>query len=135
LENAGLNRWGISLIAGKPYEGYVWLRAAEATPLYAALESADGSKVYAESKLDPKSTPDWQRIDFTLTPSAADANARFALKLKQPRSLALGHAFLQAGEWGRFNNLPVRKDVADGIVAQGLTVLRYGGSMVNAEEY
>jgi hypothetical protein len=135
LENAGLNRWGISLLAGKPYEGYVWLRAERDTSLYTALESADGSKIYAETKLDPKSTPDWQRLDFTLTPTATDPNARFALKLKQPGSLALGHAFLQPGEWGRFKGLPVRKDVADGLVAQGLTVLRYGGSMVNAEEY
>jgi alpha-L-arabinofuranosidase len=29
----------------------------------------------------------------------------------------------------------VRRDVAEGLVAQGVTVLRYGGSMVNAAEY
>jgi alpha-L-arabinofuranosidase len=31
--------------------------------------------------------------------------------------------------------LPVRRDVAEGFVEQGVTVLRYGGSMVNAPEY
>src|SRR5262249_24697181 len=31
--------------------------------------------------------------------------------------------------------LPVRRDVAEGLIEQGVTVLRYGGSMVNAPEY
>ena len=47
----------------------------------------------------------------------------------------LGHAFLQPGEWGRFKGLPVRRDVAEGLINQGITVLRYGGSMVNTGEY
>jgi hypothetical protein len=47
----------------------------------------------------------------------------------------LGHAFLQPGEWGRFKGLPVRRDVAEGLIDQGITALRYGGSMVNCGEY
>ena len=78
---------------------------------------------------------DWQRLDFTLTPGAADRAGRFALELKQPGSVVLGHAFLQPGEWGRFKGLPVRRDVAEGLIDQGITVLRYGGSMVNHAEY
>ena len=31
--------------------------------------------------------------------------------------------------------MPVRNDVADFLIAQNLTVLRYGGNMVNAPEY
>ena len=78
---------------------------------------------------------DWQRLDFTLTPGANDNVGRFALKLKQPGSVTLGHAFLQPGEWGRFKGLPVRRDVAEGLIDQGITVLRYGGSMVNNGGY
>ena len=55
--------------------------------------------------------------------------------LKQPGSVVLGHAFLQPGEWGRFKGLPVRRDVAEGLIDQGITVLRYGGSMVNNGGY
>ena len=134
IENRGLNRWGMNFVANKPYEGYVWARAEQPMKLVASMESADGSKVYAENALrvDPG---DWRRIEFSLTPSAGDASGRFALKLKHPGSVLLGHAFLQPGEWGRFKGLPVRKDVAEALVAQGLTVLRYGGSMVNAPEY
>ena len=47
----------------------------------------------------------------------------------------LGHVFLQPGDWGRFKGLPVRKDVADALIDQGITVLRYGGSMINHPQY
>ncbi len=49
--------------------------------------------------------------------------------------MVLGHAFLQPGAWGRFQDLPLRRDVVEGLIDQGVTVLRYGGSMVNAPEY
>ncbi|MGA2619876.1 MAG: alpha-L-arabinofuranosidase C-terminal domain-containing protein [Thermoguttaceae bacterium] len=134
IENQGLNRWGLNLVAGKPYEGYVWVRAEKPATLYAALESRDGTQLYAEAPLAVAGNA-WQRLDFTLTPSAADKAGRFALKLKQPGSIVLGHAFLQPGPWGRFKGLPVRRDVAEGLMAQGITVLRYGGSMVNSGGY
>ncbi len=78
---------------------------------------------------------DWQRLDFTLTPRGGDKAGRFALTLKQPGAVTLGHVFLQPGEWGRFQGLPVRRDVAAGLIDQGITVLRYGGSMVNDGGY
>ncbi|MGA2255785.1 MAG: family 16 glycoside hydrolase, partial [Thermoguttaceae bacterium] len=134
VENQGLNRWGMDFVAGKPYEGYVWVRAEQPTTLFAALESREGSQVYAETTLAVAGNS-WQRLYFTLTPSAADKAGRLALKLKQPGSIVLGHAFLQPGEWGRFKGLPVRRDVAEGLVDQGITVLRYGGSMVNQGDY
>ncbi|MDQ3440511.1 MAG: hypothetical protein M3478_09200, partial [Planctomycetota bacterium] len=134
VENQSLNRWGMNFVAGKPYEGYLWLRADEPVEVHVALESADGSRVYGETPLAVSST-EWKRLDFNLTPSQSDKAGRFAVKLKQPGSVVIGHAFLQPGEWGRFKGLPVRKDIADGLIAQGLTVLRLGGLMANAEEY
>ena len=134
IENQGLNRWGLSLIAGKVYEGYVWVRAEEPVELFAGLESRDGAKTYAQTRLEVRGK-DWQRLNFTLTPDATDPVGRFVLKLKAPGSVLVGHAFLQPGAWGRFKNLPLRRDVVEGMIDQGLTVLRYGGSMVNAPEY
>ena len=61
----------------------------------------DGSEVYAEKSLELKAG-DWQRLDFELTPNAADKAGRFAIKLKQPGSVSVGYAFLQPGSWGRF---------------------------------
>jgi alpha-L-arabinofuranosidase len=134
IENRGLNRWGLAFTADKPYEGYVWLRAEQDTEVVASLESLTGERVHAEMRLRV-SDGDWQRFDFVLTPEGTERAGRFALTLTKPGSVLVGHAFLQPGPWGRFKGLPVRKDVAEGLVAQGLTVLRYGGSMINAPEY
>ncbi len=134
IENQGLNRWGISFQAAKDYSGCLWVRAEKPVTLFAALESRDGSQVYAEKPL-AVAAGDWQRLDFTLTPSATDSTGRFAIKLKEPGAVTIGHAFLQPGEWGRFRGLPVRRDVAEGLIHQGVTFLRYGGSMVNEAGY
>jgi hypothetical protein len=134
IENQSLNRWGMNFVSGKNYDGYLWARAEAPVKLSVALESKDGSAVYAEKSLELKAG-DWQRLDFKLTPEAADQAGRFAVKLKQPGSVTIGYAFLQPGSWGRFQNLPVRKDVAKGLIRQGVTVLRCGGSMVNNPGY
>jgi hypothetical protein len=134
LENQGLNHWGLNFVAGKTYEGYVWMRAEKKTYLTAALESRDGSRVYARSQV-AVATNEWQRLNFVLTPDASDTAGRFVLTLRQPGSVTLGQVFLQPGEWGRFKGLPVRRDVAEGLLRQGITVLRYGGSMVNENGY
>jgi hypothetical protein len=134
IENEGLNRWGMSFVKGKPYEGVVWVAPVADTDMYVALESRDGAKVYAEEKLSP-SAGGWKSVRFTLTPDSSDKAGRFVLKLKKPGSILVGHVFLQPGEWGRFHRLPVRRDIVEGLMEQGITVLRYGGSMVNAPEY
>ncbi|HEY3861387.1 MAG TPA: hypothetical protein VGO59_05810 [Verrucomicrobiae bacterium] len=134
IENQGLNRWGMSFVQGRQYEGCVDARADVPAVITVALESADGARVCAEQNLSV-SGPGWQHLDFVLTSSASDSRGRFSIKLKQPGSVDIGYAFLQPGEWGRFKGLPVRRDVAEGLVDQGITVLRYGGSMVNAPAY
>ncbi|HEY2252081.1 MAG TPA: alpha-L-arabinofuranosidase C-terminal domain-containing protein, partial [Planctomycetaceae bacterium] len=102
--------------------------------VYAALENRDGSRRYGEKRL-AVAAGEWQKLPFSLTPDAADSDGRFAVTLKSPGSVVLGQAFLQPGAWGRFNELPLRRDVVEGLIDQGVTVLRYGGSMVNAPEY
>jgi hypothetical protein len=133
VENSGLNRWGLSFQNGKPYEGHLWARTDTPVELAVALESRDG-KVLAQNKL-AVAGKDWQRLNFTLTPDANEPRGRFVVKQTRPGSVVLGYAFLQPGPWGRFKGLPVRRDVVEGMIDQGLTVLRYGGSMVNAPEY
>ena len=134
IENQSLNRWGMNFVKGKRYEGRVWLRAEQPARVFLALESADGSRVYAETHVQARSA-EWQCIAFKLTPNAEDKDGRFAIKLKGPGSVGVGYVLLQHGVWGRFKGLPVRRDVSEALVAQGLTVLRYGGSMVNHAEY
>jgi hypothetical protein len=134
IENQSLNRWGMNWVQGKNYEGFVCVRAAQPTEIFVALESRSGEKVYSERRLNV-AAGDWQRLNFSLKPDAADKAGRFALKLKRPGSVTVGYAFLQPGEWGRFKGLPTRRDVAEGLIGQGVTVLRQGGCMANAAEY
>jgi len=134
VENRGLNRWGLCFRAGKPYEGHVWVKGDKRTEFHVSLESGDGSRVYAETRLTADSSK-WQRLGFELTPNRSDNAGRFAITLRSSGSIALGYVFLQPGPWGRFKGLPVRDDVAQTLIRQGLTVLRYGGSMINCPEY
>jgi len=134
IANQGLNRWGMNFVGGSPYAGTLDVRSDVPTTIWVALESADGSSVYAAQSLSVTSN-NWQQLNFNLTPSASDGNGRFSIKLEQPGSVAVGYAFLQPGPWGCFQGLPVRKDVVQGLINQGITVLRYGGSMVNASGY
>jgi hypothetical protein len=134
VENRGLNRQGLTFISEKPYEGYIWMRSDAPASVRVAAESGDGSQTCAEAVLDVRS-PEWTRYDFTLTPAKGVEGGRFAITLQKPGSVVLGHAFLQPGPWGRFKNLPVRRDVGEGLVAEGVTVMRLGGLMANADGY
>jgi hypothetical protein len=134
VENQGLNHWGLYVQAGKEYEGIIWARGEKTMPVTVALESGDGTKIYVEKTLMLRRVG-WERLEFTLTPQITDKNARFTVKLAEPGSVVLGYTFLQPGPWGRFKNLPVRRDVAEALIAQGLTVLRFGGCMVNIDTY
>jgi len=134
VDNRGLNRRGMSFVAGKPYEGFLWARAEKDTEAVVALENGNGQRTYARTRLKVPAGG-WKKFDFTLTPGATDPAGRQAIVLDKPGSVVLGHAFLQPGAWGRFKGLPVRKDVTDELTAGGFTVLRYGGSMVNAPAY
>jgi len=100
IENRGLNRWGLHVEGGKPYQGCVVLKASPAADLFVALETGDGGAVLAEEKLEV-ATHDWQRYDFSLTPTSTADGARLALKLKRPAAVSVGYAFLRPGEWGR----------------------------------
>ncbi len=134
VDNRGLNRWGMNFIADRPYEGVVWAKADRSTTFQVALQSQAGTDVLAETSLTVKAG-DWQRLDFSLTPARNDSRGTLTVRLKQPGTVVLGYVFLQPGEWGRFKGLSVRRDVSEALINEGLTVLRYGGSMVNSPEY
>ena len=135
LANRGLNRWGLSVRSGHRYAGRIYLRGqAYAGAVTVALQSADGAHTYAEQRLAGIGG-DWRRFDFSLRPGETDANARFAVWIDQPGAVWVDQVFLGPTSRDLFHGLPVRADIAEGLIRQGLTVMRYGGSMVNAPEY
>lgn len=134
IENRGLNRWGMHFEKGKPYEGILWVRSANQSVIHVQLESGDGSQVVATQSINVKQG-DWERYVFTLTPNATLSEGRFGIRLKKPSEVEIGYAFLQPGPWGRFSDLPVRRDVAEGLIKQGVTILRQGGLMANHAQF
>ncbi len=134
IENQGLNRWGLNLVANKPYFGLIRARADRPAELTFSLESRTGDRIYAEAT-ENVTLETWTTYALELKPNETDRAGRFAITLKNPGSVAVGYVSLIPGPWGRFQYLKDRKDVADALIAQGLTVLRYGGSMVNHPEY
>jgi len=126
VENRGLNRQGLGLLSGKPYEGKVTLRTDRPETVSLSLQNENGGRTYARTSVRTQGSG-WRTYSFTLTPSAADTHARFTVELTGPGSADVGYAFLQPGSWGRFHGLPVRKDVADMMVRQGLRAIRFGG--------
>jgi hypothetical protein len=134
IENAGLNRQGMGFVAGKPFEGHFWARAEASAEAAVALETRDGARTLARARIKIPAGG-WRRIDFALTPDAGEGSGRLAITLVRPGSVDIGHVHFAPGAWRRFKGLPDRRDVAEGLIDEGLTVLRYGGSMVNHPEY
>lgn len=99
-----------------------------------ALESEDGKVTYAEQKIKAvKGT--WDKYTFALTPERSDPKARFVVYLENPGQLWVDQVVLIPVGKALFHGLPYRGDIGKAMVDQGLTFLRYGGTMVNAPEY
>ena len=134
-ENAGLAGRGLTLRAGKNYEGFLRVKTSVPTPLVVSLRGDDGKTILAEKTLTTQAGNNFQCLEFSLTPVSNVWNGRFAITLRKPGSATLGYAFLQPGEWGRFKGLPVRKDLAEALLAQGIRVLRFNGGMIEVPGY
>ncbi len=135
IANRGLNRWGLTFREGRVYSGRLYLRRGRYEgQVSVALQSGDGRQTYARQGLGPVSG-DWQRFEFTLQSSATDSNGRFAIWIDKPGAVWVDQVYLSGTGDDFFRGLPMRGDVGRMLEDEGLTVLRYGGSMVNAPEY
>ena len=134
MDNAGLKRWGLSVQGGRDYEGYLRVKTDKNIPIAVSLRTAEGV-VLAEQILKTTGANSYERLAFRLEPKAAAKNARFAITLKQPGQMTVGYAFLQPGEWGRYKGLPIRKDLADALIAQGIKLLRLNGGMIEVDGF
>lgn len=136
IANRGLNRWGISVKKDQVYDGWLFVRDAEKRlDVTVALQNADGSRTYAISKLKTNGNARWERHTFDLRCSDTDPKARFAIWIDRPGNIWIDQVSLMPTGRGLFRGGPFRADIGEGLVREGLTFLRYGGSMVNASEY
>lgn len=131
LANRGLNRWGIATKAGVSFTGSISLKQQSITgSVTVALESEDGTHTYASQRI-AHITSGWKRYSFSLAPNTTDPHARFVVYIANKGELWVDQVMLQtAGQ-----TLPVRQDIGAAIQAEGITFMRYCGTMVNAKEY
>ena len=130
ITNHGLYRMGIHLQKDKEYDGV--LRVSSKTPvtIYLSLRDNNGN-ILAEKPYTLKGDGSYEKVTFSLTPSAEVLEGSFGISLKEKGCIDLGFAFLQPGEWGRVNGYPLRKDFVNAVKRQGIKVIRYNGSMVD----
>ena len=82
LTNAGLNKMGINLEAGKPYDGILRVKSNSAKTLYLSLRDAQGN-VLAEKPYNLKGDGSYEKVTFELTPNGSDAKGQFGIALKE----------------------------------------------------
>jgi alpha-L-arabinofuranosidase len=135
VANRGLNRWGIPVEKGQTYTGSCYLKSfSPGLTVTVALESADGSRAYAQENLVVTGDT-WAPYPFSLMAGASDTNARFALYFRQPGILCVDQVSLFPPASKLYKGLPLRADIGNAIIAEGVTFMRYGGTMVNAAGY
>lgn len=130
IYNSGLNKQGIHLEANKPYDGILRLKSNGADVVYLSLRDSKGN-ILVEKPYTLKNDGSYEKVTFELTPSNTDPKGSFGISLKNKGEVELGFVFLQPGEWGRVKGLPVRKMMIDALKKQGISVIRYNGSMVD----
>lgn len=130
IYNSGLNKQGIHLEANKPYDGILRLKSNGADVVYLSLRDSKGN-ILAEKPYTLKNDGSYEKVTFELTPSNTDPKGSFGISLKNKGEVELGFVFLQPGEWGRVKGLPVRKMMIDALKKQGISVIRYNGSMMD----
>jgi DUF1680 family protein/alpha-L-arabinofuranosidase len=135
IANRGLNRWSIAVRRNQPLSGRVYLKSQRFSgPVSVALESADGRKTYAVKQLTGIGAS-WKKFPFTLTANTTDPHARLAIYISSKGKLWVDQVVLTGTGKEQFKGLPIRADIGHMLVAQGLTFLRYAGTMVNSPEY
>ena len=155
--NRGIGNEGMSLSGGALYEGYVWVLAPAGASLWVAVADYTSAAVLDSATLAVAAYPDWQQVNFTLTPSAGTACTGIApgsvpnidcgamgpnaghicvrcggelqVGLAAPGAAHVGYVFFQPGPWGRVPGLPVLKSAADTMATMGTRVIRQGGTV------
>lgn len=130
ITNHGLYRMGIHFEAGKSYDGILRIKSAKPATVFVSLRDEQG-KVLAEKPYQLKGDGTYEKVTFELTSDGTALEGSFGISLKSPGHIELGYAFLQPGEWGRVKGYPLRKSFVDILKKQGITAIRYNGSMVD----
>ena len=117
------------------FQGRLYLKGEEYKgAVTVALQSADGTREYATQTINMLSG-NWEKYPFSLLSNDTDPNSRLAVYIDRPGKIWVDQVVLMSTGDEQFLGLPFRNDIGQSMQKQGLTFLRYGGTMVNAPEY
>ena len=157
VANRGLNGWGVPCRAGRRMVGHFFVRG-RVDSLEVALQSRDGTRTYAtaavattppSSRADVATTPPssrdggletaspagWSKVSFSLVPGATDPAGRFLIRASGAGTIWIDDVYLADEPTDVFGRMGCREDIAAALRAQGVTFLRWGGSMANSPDY
>ena len=134
VSNGGLNGWGVPCRRGKGMRGHFFARGSVGR-LEVSLQSRDGRVTFARKTVNGRLGDDWEKVSFALVPDETDPNARFAISASDGGKVWIDDAYLVDEPTNEFGRLGCREDIVDGFRREGLTFLRWGGSMANAPGY
>ena len=137
IANRGLNRWGLTVREGHTYAGRVYLRQEGYDgDVTVALQSADGSKTLRAAS---RSSSIGERLDALRLHADARRHRHERPLRPHDRRRRARSGSIRSTSPGRARNCstacPSAADIGRALQEQGLTLLRYGGSMVNAPGY
>ncbi|MET0299421.1 MAG: beta-L-arabinofuranosidase domain-containing protein [Flavitalea sp.] len=133
IANRSLNRWGFAVSQGQEFEGRLYLKTqAYKGPVNVSLQNQEGSVIYASKNITGINTS-WKNFPFSLISNATDSNARLVVSIASKGKIWIDQVVLMSKD--RYKNLPIRNDIGQMLTNQGLTFLRYAGTMVNSPEY
>ena len=134
VANRGLNGWGIPCREGRKMVGHVYAKGRVGT-LEVMLQRQDGRITYARRQVEQTGGDAWTKLAFELVPDTTDPAARFVILASGGGRVWLDDAYLADEPTNAFGRMGCREDLVAAFQKQGLTFLRWGGSMVNAPEY
>ena len=134
VANCGLNGWGVPCREGRKMTGVLYVRGS-AGRLEVKLQRRDGRVTYASRVLETPRTNDWRKVGFELVPDTTDSAARFLVVASGGGALWIDDAYLADEPTNAFGRMGCREDIVGAFEKEGVTFLRWGGTMVNAPEY
>lgn len=134
IANRGLNGWGVPCREGRKMVGRFFLRGT-VDRLEVALQRGDGLVTYATAVVPSAGGDGWRRVDFELVPNVTDPQGRFLVRASGRGKVWIDDAYLADEPTNEFGRLGCREDIVEGFRREGITFLRWGGSMANSPEY
>jgi len=131
IGNMSLNKWGICVRKGEALSGSLFLKG-NAKKVNLSVRNIEGTKIYCQTTVTDIGN-EWKEYHFRLHPKASDPAAQFVISINGESELWVDQVYMMPKK--QLNRLPFRTDIARELKNEGLTFLRYGGSMVNSPEY